>query len=63
MNDEEHLNRHKELHKYYDELVADYIFSEKKILSKTNLMELMIWSYQQKNKPECNSIHLKENNK
>ncbi len=48
---EEHKKRHEELHKCLDELVADYISHTKALPSKTNLLELMDWAYQQTYKP------------
>ena len=52
MSKEEHLERHKLLHKYLDELVADYIKHTTALPSKSTLMELMEWSHQQTIKPE-----------
>ena len=42
-----HRKRHILLHKYLDELVADFITVTKKFPSKTNLLRFMEWSYQQ----------------
>lgn len=52
MEKKEHIERHKELHKYLDELSADFISHTKKLVSETTIMELMEWSYQQTIKPE-----------
>ena len=52
MNKEEHIKRHKELHSYLDELIADYIGCTKKNLSDTTLMEFMKWSHQQTINPQ-----------
>lgn len=46
-----HRERHKILHKYLDELVADMIMCTAKSPSKTTVMELMDWSYQQIDNP------------
>lgn len=43
----EHTDRHKELHKCLDELVADFITYTNKLPSKTSLLELMKWSHEQ----------------
>jgi len=51
LNEEEHKERHKELHKYLDELVADFIQNTGAILSKTTVIELMDWSFEQTKKP------------
>lgn len=51
MNHEEHIVRHKELHKKLDELVADFIDHTGKLPSDTNLMELMTWSCEQTKNP------------
>lgn len=42
-----HIERHIMLHKYLDELIADYIYHAGKLFSETNLLEIMEWSYQQ----------------
>ncbi len=47
----EHKARHRELHKALDELVADFIDHTGALPSKTNLMELMDWSYLQSMTP------------
>lgn len=51
---DEHIQRHELLHRYLDELVADFIAnqSEFKGLSKTSIMELMQWSAEQTKKPD-----------
>lgn len=43
----EHKERHIKLHKYFDELLADFIDHTKKMPSKTTLMEFLTWSYEQ----------------
>jgi len=43
----EHKARHKELHNYFDELVADFITETGKLPSKATILELMEWSYSQ----------------
>lgn len=44
---EEHISRHKELHKYLDELVADYIMCTEKTLGESAIFDLIKWSHQQ----------------
>lgn len=43
----DHKTRHVFLHDCLDELVADYISQNNKLMSETTVMELMEWSYQQ----------------
>ena len=53
MTKEEHKQRHIELHRKLDELLADFLSHNKgKHLSNTNLMEFMEWSYKQTIDPE-----------
>jgi len=60
MTKAKHKQRHKLLHKYLDELVADWIDHNKdKMLSKTTIMELLGWSAKQTLNPQS----LKENEK
>ena len=47
----EHKERHVELHKALDELIADFISHTSKLPSDTSLMELMKWSHQQMMEP------------
>ena len=47
MNDKEHKERHKLLHKHLDELLADFMRETGKMPSETSLMELMEWSFEQ----------------
>ena len=47
LSDEEHIIRHKELHGYLDELIADFIRDTDKLPSETKLTELMTWSFNQ----------------
>lgn len=51
LSPEQHQQRHIELHKSLDELVADFITQTGKLPSKTPLIELMEWSYQQTQSP------------
>ncbi len=51
MNKELHIKRHQELHKTFDELCADFIKHTNKLLSKTTVMELMKWSFEQTKNP------------
>lgn len=48
---EEHIERHKQLHKSLDELLADYIDHTGNLPSQTNLMNFLHWSYQQTTNP------------
>ncbi|TES88928.1 MAG: hypothetical protein E3J94_07135 [Desulfobacteraceae bacterium] len=50
MDKEEHKKRHNELHKMFDELLADFITHTKKGLTST-LMELVVWSSEQTDNP------------
>jgi len=47
----EHIQRHKDLHKSLDELVADLIRHTEKLPSKTTIHELMQWSNSQTEDP------------
>jgi hypothetical protein len=47
MTKEEHKQRHVELHKALDDLIADFISHTTKLPSRTSLLELMQWSHQQ----------------
>jgi hypothetical protein len=43
---DEHRQRHIELHRSLDELIADFILHHKdKLLSETTVRELMEWAY------------------
>ncbi len=53
---DEHIKRHKELHKALDELVADFINLTEKLPTQTTLMELMEWSYKQTIEPDTEGI-------
>jgi len=48
---EEHIARHKELHRYLDELVADWITHTGKLPSTSSVFELMMWSSSQIDNP------------
>jgi len=47
MNETEHIEKHKLLHKYLDELVADFIQNTENLLSNTTILDFMDWSYSQ----------------
>ena len=47
MNPEAHKQRHIELHKSLDELLADFIGHTERLPSKTRLKEFLAWSHQQ----------------
>lgn len=48
---DEHIARHKELHRSLDELIADFITHNNCNLSNTTLMDFMEWSYLQTKSP------------
>ena len=52
MTTEEHQQRHIELHKSLDELIADYISCTQRTLSETSVMEFLNWSYAQTINPQ-----------
>lgn len=52
MKEKEHIERHKLLHMYLDELIGDFITHTGALPSQTKLSELMIWSYKQTKKPD-----------
>ena len=47
MDNKTHILRHKELHKYLDELVANFLLVTNNLPSSTTVMDLMKWSYSQ----------------
>ena len=47
MTKEEHIVRHKELHRCLDELAADMIRHTGALPTTTTVMELMRWAYEQ----------------
>ena len=49
---EEHIERHIQLHKSLDELIADFIGHTGKLPSKTTILELMQWSFEQTINPK-----------
>lgn len=50
---EKHIERHSMLHKYADELAADFLVHNKgKLLSNTTIAGLLTWSYSQTLDPE-----------
>lgn len=48
---EEHKARHKLLHEHLDELIADWIWQTTNLPSKSSVLDLMEWSYQQTKNP------------
>lgn len=48
---EEHIARHKELHKALDELVADWIVHTKGRPNEGTIMDLIVWSHTQTKNP------------
>lgn len=49
---QEHKERHVELHKKFDELLADFIGSTTKTPTGTTVMEFVKWSYKQTIEPD-----------
>ena len=47
MKFKEHVQRHKESHQTFNELLDDFMLHTKKLPSKTTLMEFMEWSHSQ----------------
>lgn len=47
MNQKEHKQRHVQLHKKFDELLADFIGHTGRLPSQTSLIDFLNWSYQQ----------------
>ena len=52
MTEKEHIDRHIELHKYLDELIADWITHTENRPSKSTVLELMQWSHTQTVQPD-----------
>jgi len=52
MTEQEHIERHEELHRMLDELIADFIQHTGKLPSQTSILELMEWSHRQTIKPD-----------
>lgn len=50
--EEEHIERHQQLHTMLNELVADFIDKTGKLPGETLLSELMRWSYIQTKNPD-----------
>ena len=48
---EEHIEKHKILHKHLHELIADFINHTGRLPSQATILELMKWSNQQTIKP------------
>jgi hypothetical protein len=48
---DEHIERHIELHKMLDELVADFITHTRGLPSKSTILDLMKWSKEQTENP------------
>lgn len=51
MTKEEHRQRHIELHKKLDELIADFISQTNYLPSQTSIHTLMSWSFEQTKNP------------
>lgn len=52
---EHHIERHKLLHKNFEELLADFIDKTGRFPSKVNLPEFLNWSYDQTTNPDTES--------
>lgn len=55
LTEAEHRERHLQLQRALDELIADFIDKTGKMPSGATVMELMEWSYQQTLKPDTES--------
>jgi len=55
MNNKDHKEVHHELHEALDELAADYMEHTGKLLSKTSVVELLEWSFEQTKDPTPNT--------
>ncbi len=62
ISEEVHRKLHEDLHKNFDQLVADFIFHTGKFLSKTTLIELMVWSYEQTQFPTPSKYSINSKN-
>ncbi len=52
MTKEEHLQRHRDLHRALDELVADFLTHNRtRMMRTTSVMDLMEWAYSQTIQP------------
>lgn len=51
MDNQKHIERHKELHKCLDELVADFATHSGKMLSLSTVIDLIQWSKKQTENP------------
>lgn len=55
MTKKEHIQRHEELHNFFDELIADFIIhNPEKFLNNTTINELTEWSFYQTKNPTEN---------
>lgn len=57
MKAEEHKERHRMLHEYFDELLADWITHTKKRPSRGTVLELIEWSAKQVENPESDEVN------
>ena len=53
MTHDEHIEKHKILHRNLDELIANFISHTDCLPSDTTLMQLMKWSYMQTINPDA----------
>jgi hypothetical protein len=54
---DQHKQIHKELHRAFDELLADYLLYSEKLPSEITVFELMKWSYIQTIDPQEGGLH------
>lgn len=52
MTSDEHKQRHVELHRAFDELLADWIAQTGKLPSQHTVMDLLTWSFRQTLEPD-----------
>jgi len=55
MTREEHIERHKMLHKYFDELAADFMSKTGNLCSQSTIGDLMKWSHAQTIEPDIDN--------
>jgi hypothetical protein len=58
---QQHIDRHKMLHKMLDELVADYARCTGRLYSTSSIMDLLQWSHEQTTNPTEEAIGEREN--
>ena len=53
---EKHIEQHKELHRSFDELLADFITNTEKRPSNTTVLEFLQWSHSQTISPDDKEV-------